>query len=215
MFFCGMVEYMNNPDFLDQVGKESNEDKKTPASLPPALDNERVDNPPAVDSAKTQDEKAHPTILVRKSKFILLFTLLGGGIIAFALIWFLTFVSPALAPVIMFVLFVTALYVLVIFLHWVFEYYVISDEEIFYRTGIFFIRKEMILLKSVENITLRQGFIGNILNYGTLHLSAPTIRKIFILLQVPHPQKHLEFFEAATKKNPGLNPRQIIGNVSP
>ncbi len=196
---------MNNPEFLDQVVKESDEDKKPTVPVPPVLDNERVANPP----------KAHPTILVRKSKFILLFTLLGGGIIALTLIWFLTFVSPALAPVAMFVLFVTALYVLIIFLHWVFEYYVISDEEIFYRTGIFFIRKEMILIKSVENITLTQGFIGNILNYGTLHLSAPTIRRTFILLQVPKPQKHMEFLESATKKNSGLNPRQIIGNVSP
>lgn len=196
---------MNNPEFLDQVVEESDDNKKAPIPVPPALDSEKVDNPP----------KDHPTILVRKSKFILLFTLLGGGVIALALIWLLTFVSPALAPVVMFILVVTALYILIGFLHWIFEYYVISDEEIFYRTGIFFIRKEMILIKSVENITLRQGFIGNILNYGTLNLSAPTIRTTFILLQVPNPQKHMEFLESATKKNSGLNPRQIIGNVSP
>lgn len=85
-------------------------------------------------------------------------------------------------------------------LKWLLEYYRLEPREIEHRQGIFFINKEIILLKNVETICLRQSLIGKLLNYGTIRLYAPTIQQDFQLKTIDKPEKFIRALEKSIHK---------------
>lgn len=60
-------------------------------------------------------------------------------------------------------------------LRWHNHYYLIRPDKILTSRGVFLHRQRFFAIKNIESISVRQGIIGKMFNFGTLHLYAPTL----------------------------------------
>lgn len=82
-----------------------------------------------------------------------------------------------------------------IVLSWLNEYYEISPALIKHRKGIIFVKKEQLALEDIQTISLEQGIIGKILNFGTLSIYDWKWKKYEYLYAIHNPLKYIEIIE--------------------
>ncbi|WP_051267128.1 PH domain-containing protein [Nakamurella lactea] len=115
----------------------------------------------------------HPHWKVLVFPVIIFIVAIGGGaaFIAWVTNWrnagFQTHSPWIIAAVVVAVL-LLIFFVLVPFLRWATEHFVISTGHVFFRTGILRRREHQIPLARIQNMETEVGFWGRILGYGTL-----------------------------------------------
>lgn len=94
-----------------------------------------------------------------------------------------------------------------IVLSWLNEYYEITPTLVRHKRGIFFVKKEQLSLADIQSVTLQQGFIGKLLNFGTLSIYDWKWGKHEYLYAIHNPTKYVEIFE---KLLPGIDEERDI-----
>ena len=82
-----------------------------------------------------------------------------------------------------------------IVLAWLNEYYEVTNSLVRHKKGIFFVKKEQLSLADIQSITLHQGVLGKILNFGTICLYDWKWGKHEYLYAIHNPTKYVEIFE--------------------
>ncbi len=155
------------------------------------------------------------THLVLVGKLLVLEVILAVLYISFRLSKFL--ISPYLSPelfmdlsiaslVVFFVLTLLEMMLVVsVILIWSNDYYLIGQSAVIHRRGIFHLKEETYSLENIEAITVEQGFIGKVLDFGTIQFYSPVLRQQYYLHNIPHPLKLKEQIEAviATTREEG------------
>lgn len=77
-------------------------------------------------------------------------------------------------------------------LNWVNDYYEIRQDEVAHIKGIFSRTSEAYPFHDIQSITIHQGFIGRLLNYGDINLYIPTLGHNLHFREVSSPQRFVE-----------------------
>jgi len=72
-------------------------------------------------------------------------------------------------------------------IRWHNHYNMLRSDRILTSRGVFLRRQRLFAIKNIESISVRQGIIGKIFNFGTLHLYAPTLNHQIKMLGVNDP----------------------------
>jgi len=83
--------------------------------------------------------------------------------------------------------------IIVVVLKWVNLYYEIREDEIIERHGIISVNENAHSFRNFAAISISQGIIGRIFNYGTLKLYNPAIDHSLTLRKIGSPQKYKNF----------------------
>lgn len=75
-------------------------------------------------------------------------------------------------------------------LAWKKESYVIHPNKIVHTRGILFRRHDTYECNNIETVRLKQGVLAKLLNYGTLAIYDPALRRNIILYNIPDPLKY-------------------------
>lgn len=108
--------------------------------------------------------------------------------------WFTQFFT---ASSLVFILILTVKMVLsfyVIF-RWLNEYYEIAEDAVYHKRGFIFKQVEKCALRNARTITFTQGFIGKLLNYGTIDMFLWPMRTHFIVYMIHNPTKYFKMLE--------------------
>ena len=74
-----------------------------------------------------------------------------------------------------------------ILLQWNREQYEIRDDSIIHTRGVVHNKEEVYSLNGVEAGKVRQGLMGRLLNYGTVSVFSPVLKKEYFLYDIPNP----------------------------
>jgi uncharacterized membrane protein YdbT with pleckstrin-like domain len=111
----------------------------------------------------------------------------------------------------MLLLFVTSLIemiaIIVTVLKWFNLYYEIRDEEIIERRGIISVKENTHSFRNFAAISITQGIIGRIFNFGTIRLYNPALEHSLTLNRISAP---LRYKELLTAKLPKQNESLLI-----
>jgi len=91
--------------------------------------------------------------------------------------------------------FVELFLVLQVTLSWANEIYEIREDSILHRNGIFTLKEDVFTLRNLGSSTIQQGFFGKLLNYGTITLSSPVLKREYYLLNIHDPKKVVQSLE--------------------
>lgn len=133
--------------------------------------------------------------------FVLLYIFIVGTI---------SFISSYLGIVNPFPLYIALMIVMLVFnlatiffiiLKWNSEYTVVEKGGIIKRSGILHKKEQKYACNFVESIILDQGFLGMILDYGTIELYDPALTERVCLTNIQSPKNNGELIEKVTSKN--------------
>jgi len=65
------------------------------------------------------------------------------------------------------------IFTILLLARWVTEFYVIKNDSLTYRMGIFFKQKRVLLIRQIVEVLLHQHFFGHVFNYGTIKVITP------------------------------------------
>ena len=88
--------------------------------------------------------------------------------------------------------------VLLITLQWKNHVYYLTENYIQENSGIFTLTERMYDLKNVRDISIRQGMMGRMFNYGDIIVesTAPdSFHEVIILVGTPNPHQHVTFLK--------------------
>ena len=90
-----------------------------------------------------------------------------------------------------------SLWFLVIIIKWFYVYYQITPKEVLLHTGVIAQKRKHFALEKTESVTLEQGFLGRIFNFGTItiELFLSNSRHNLYLYDVPNPGKYMNIIE--------------------
>jgi uncharacterized membrane protein YdbT with pleckstrin-like domain len=146
----------------------------------------------------------HLTFAVRQSRYILFSNLILITLMFLLVLIFLIFginfinnllgnILPAATiitlAIIIFII-INAIFALKIILDWSTTFYIIRPREFVVHKGIIYKRKEKVELNQVEKIDITQGFIGRIMNYGTISIVNPVSENTERIYNIPDPYKY-------------------------
>ena len=94
-----------------------------------------------------------------------------------------------------------------IVLSWVNDFYEIGSKEITHVTGIFSKTRRSYPYRDIQSITVHQGFMGRLLNYGEINLYIPTLGHDLHFREVASPRRFVELVKEA---NPNLSGGKYI-----
>lgn len=102
----------------------------------------------------------------------------------------------------LFVILVIAKTSLTIFVtvQWINEYYEITPKEVIYRRGLIFKKEERNTIVHLGSITIEQGILGRIFNYGTLSLFNWLLDKEITLYLIHNPRKYHHILQTLIPK---------------
>lgn len=156
----------------------------------------------------TRDHINVPSIIIRQSISFLLLKLVTLELIAAVLFTLLhpVLFSQALANEFLYIknladwIFLSAvivkLYLTVyVVLAWINNFYEITPLLVRHRSGIVWVHKEQLSLDDIQSITVDQGILGKILNFGTLSLYDWKWRKDEFLYSIHSPTKYVKIIE--------------------
>lgn len=86
---------------------------------------------------------------------------------------------------------------LYLFISWYYKYYIISNDGISSNTGIIFRKTTSIDVPAIRSVSVKQGLLGKIFNYGTLILESPLLSEKFFMYDLPNPFRHATLIEKA------------------
>jgi len=137
-----------------------------------------------VDDIKDKEIKEEGEIIILRQSYLLLFFRLGlilvllfflyivYALFALLLSKFGVFINPTTNSTILFIsIAVFLLVALVIYIKWKNTYYTIKMESLDLTTGLFETVTRTLRLDTFAGITIEQGVLGKILNYGTIVLT--------------------------------------------
>jgi len=159
-------------------------------------------------TAKTENETVE-NILLRECIFF--YSLKIASVIFISLLVLLLFRTPILfVPLardrlldiylantfVMLIIFLFEIFfILAISVIWVNQFYEIMPGKIVHRRGVFKKQKTVYECAHVQRIELKQGFIGKLLNFGTLILYSPALDKEVYLVNIDSPEKYLNIIQ--------------------
>lgn len=183
---------------------------------PFTVDNQ-TDHPNA-ESMPSQEELANNTlptnmpIVLHRSVFFLIFTLLGIELF-FDLIYlgvkipsmYIPFPVARFLPIsvesFLFILFIVLnigkiLFMIVAALQWVLFTYEVTEQEIRYKYGILNRNEKIFLLSYTQEVMYTQSLMGKFCNYGTIEMYNPTLKERVYLDAIPNPEKYTEIVKS-------------------
>lgn len=87
------------------------------------------------------------------------------------------------------------LLVLIVIGQWLDEYYEIWPDKLSYRRGVFFKKEEEYIYSHIMSVDMYQGFFGEIMNYGTIHMYDRYINKDVYLYLVHNPKRYFNILK--------------------
>ncbi len=96
---------------------------------------------------------------------------------------------------------------IVIALNWVNDYYEIREDEVAHIKGIFSKTSKSYPYHDIQSITIHQGFIGRLLNYGEINLYIPTLGHDLHFNEVSSPERFVELVKSI---NPSIEKGKYI-----
>lgn len=156
-------------------------------------------------------------ISLRRSVFVLIFNLIAIEIF-FDLLYFGLKVLPMYfsvnldfqqltAPLYfsVFILFTCLKFVLFIIVacKWVTNSYVITKEEIRYKSGVFTHNEKIFMCSYTQEVTCSQGLIGRLCNFGSVEITNPAIKEKIYLDSIPNPKKYVKIIKRNIGSTPG------------
>lgn len=84
---------------------------------------------------------------------------------------------------------------IVVIMIWLEEYYEITPQEVIHKNGFIFKLEERNKLTHIGSVTIEQGLLGRIFNYGTLKLYNWTQEKNVYLYLIHNPRKYHHILE--------------------
>ena len=146
-------------------------------------------------------------ITVRQSIFFLVLKLLfleavaAGSIIAFhlALSNYATMYSLNISffniPIFVLLVLLQTVFMIYVIVNWLEEYYEITPMEVIHRKGFLFRKEERYILDHVGSITLEQGLLGRIFNFGSLKLFDWALEENIHIYLIHSPLKYHHILE--------------------
>lgn len=126
------------------------------------------------------------------------------GIVHFLPFSFETIITINAISIIIFLLLVTVLQNIIlvyIALTWVNDYYEVGNDEIIHVNGIISKTEKAYPYRDIQSITMHQGFLGRLLNYGSVILYIPTLGHDLNFNEISNPVKFIELIKNANPKN--------------
>lgn len=74
-----------------------------------------------------------------------------------------------------------------IILRWSHDYYTFQEDTIIHTRGVFTQHNEIYSLKTIEAASVQQTLLGKLLNYGTVRVYSPVLKKEYFLQEIPDP----------------------------
>lgn len=90
---------------------------------------------------------------------------------------------------------VKTIFVILVIIIWLNEYYEITPKEVIYRKGLLFKREERIMLEHLSTLELEQGLLGRVCNYGSIKVFNWAQEKSIILYLIHNPRKYHHILE--------------------
>ena len=92
------------------------------------------------------------------------------------------------------------IFTLIIIARWVTEFYVIKNDSLTYRMGVFFKHKRVLLIRQIVEVVLIQHLMGRIFNYGTIKvITSQALEGVFIK-RVENPNKYFKVLRELSVK---------------
>lgn len=161
------------------------------------------------DTSPTEKIAPAGVIVIRRSIFILIITMLGIEVF-FDAIYIAIRIPPLyLNTTLLNQMNFTTLYFLaflilnlfkVVFminaaLQWLTHVYEIRDNEVRYKYGILRRDEKIFICSLTQEVAQSQGILGRIFNFGTISVTNPTIKEQIYLESIPNPQKYAEIIK--------------------
>lgn len=80
-------------------------------------------------------------------------------------------------------------------LQWINDYYELTSDKVIHKRGVIFRRIEKYSLENLTYLSINQGILGTLLNYGTLTFLSPRREKLLEFYNIHNPNKYLEVIE--------------------
>ncbi|MDO8657433.1 MAG: PH domain-containing protein [Candidatus Levybacteria bacterium] len=85
---------------------------------------------------------------------------------------------------------------LFLILQWLNEYYEITPQKIIHRKGIIWTKEETFKIEHIESVSLKQGLIAKILNYGTIEFYDWRTKDNIPIYLIHNPIKYMNILES-------------------
>lgn len=168
----------------------------------------------------------HLDIMVRPSPFFLFLNLLTVHLITAAFILavlflpnlFLRGIDSAQAELVynykigimLVLLLIGEIVSLVVLANWVSEFYIIKNDTLTYRRGIFIKNKRVLMVRQIVEVFLYQNMLGKIFNYGTIKIVSPQAVEGELIKKVENPNKYFKVLrELVLKQDPDRVPQAL------
>lgn len=166
----------------------------------------------------TKENKTLPPIVVRKSTALFIIRIIvlelifeviylsWRGIIHFFPFSLETLITLNSLSLIFFLIFVTVIqniFLIIISLRWVNDYYEIRPDEIAHITGIITKTDKSYPYRDIQSVTVHQRFFGRLFKYGSIHLYIPTLGHDLNFDEVSNPAKFAELIKRNIPKTEG------------
>ena len=97
----------------------------------------------------------------------------------------------------------------VVILRWANEYYVLGQDTIIHTQGVFTRHDEIYSLKTIEAASVQQTLLGKLLNFGTVKVYSPVLKKEYFLQEIPSPYE-LKDVIMGLLSDKGVDEKQIV-----
>ena len=115
-----------------------------------------------------------------------------------------TTISLNIVSIIFFIILITIIQNIILIyiaLRWANNYYELKEDEVIQITGIISKTKKAYPVSDIQSITLQQGFMGRLFNYGNISFYIPTLGHDLNFNEVSDPQEFIELIKNAQPKD--------------
>ena len=89
-------------------------------------------------------------------------------------------------------LIIKIIWIIQVTLTWANQYYELEPGQITYTKGTFYETKQIYSILNIQQITLKQSFLGKIFRFGSIQLYNPYLKKYFYMTQIQDPKKYVK-----------------------
>ena len=110
----------------------------------------------------------------------------------------------------------TILQILIIaisFMAWYLPIYMITDEAVIYRRGALFEERKLADLASVQQVRLKQGWLGQRLDYGSLGLEVGSAERVNVIRDIPNPGTYTNTLEDMIQRAHDQHPFEVSMDI--
>jgi uncharacterized membrane protein YdbT with pleckstrin-like domain len=98
----------------------------------------------------------------------------------------------------------------VVLANWVSEFYIIKNDTLTYRRGIFIKSKRVLMVRQIVEVFLYQSMLGKLFNYGTIKIISPQAVEGELIKKVENPNKYFKVLrELVLKQDPDRVPQAL------